>query len=224
MSFFGALVTLSNLARPKPCTPTLHSWRRSMCRSCEKCDRCDGAHPTAECPHFRRQRGEHQDAQRMPLAEQPPPTTSAAAITSRGSLEPQPPDGSCLYHSIGFGLRHLRLAAPAARTMRVTLAAWARNHPRTRVAGQSIRAWLSWEMDGAESLEKYVERQAVGGWGGVIEIIAASREYDVTIAAWIPVPGKPQLFKRTVRQTSDRMTYMHQAPCMYTFAPTLGGL
>lgn len=177
-----------------------------MCRSSTplvaKCDRCDGCHLSAECPHFRRPRDEHRDAQPMPLAERPPPSTSAPAIIHRGKLIKQPGDGSCLYHSIVSGLQRLRLPRPTAANLRKQLAAWARVHPRKRIAGSTVRAWLHWEMGGRESLEDYCSRQAVGGWGGVIEIIGAAVEFGVSISVWVPEPRKAGHFRRTVSRSS----------------------
>ena len=78
------------------------------------------------------------------------------------------------------------------------MAAWAKANPRKRIAGQSVRAWLHWEMGGRETLERYCVRQAEDGWGGVIEIIGAAAEFAVVVNVWIPEPHKPNHFRRTV--------------------------
>ena len=173
-------------------TGSLHddTLARRMCRSCVTqpiCDRCDGEHASEECPHFRWSRGDHPDAKKMPAAERPLPSTDAPALIARGRLIRQKPDGSCLYHSFAHGLLVLTGIERGAKPLRSALAEWARRHgPRMRIAGSSLRQWLHWETGGSETLETYVERQVVSGWGGVVEIIAMANEFKLPVQVWIP--------------------------------------
>ena len=152
------------------------------------CERCDGNHPTAECNHYRRPRLEHPDAQPLPPGERPlPTTTSSSQVDASGKLIKQPADGSCLYHTLVFGLRHANLKPPPASHLRLNMATWAALHARLVVHGKTLHTWLRWEAGGSESYQQYCDRQALCGWDGVIEIIVATRMFQVAVAVWVPL-------------------------------------
>ena len=138
--------------------------------TCDRCDRCNGFHPSAECPHFQYLRGEHPDAKPLPPGDRPLPTTaSTPQVEAGGRLIKQPADGSCLYHALSHGAGRLGLRKPSAPDLRRSLAQWARDNERLRVAGKTLRTWLHWETGGTESFASYVAAQAESGWGGVLE-------------------------------------------------------
>ena len=156
--------------------------------TCDRCDRCNGFHPSAECPHFQYLRGEHPDAKPLPPGDRPLPTTaSTPQVEAGGRLIKQPADGSCLYHALSYGAGRLGLRKPSATDLRRSLAQWARDNERLRVAGKTLRTWLHWETGGTESFASYVAAQAESGWGGVLEIIGAAHHFHATVAVWVPV-------------------------------------
>ena len=113
-----------------------------------------------------------------------------------------PPDGSCLYHAVNHGLLlSLKRDAPGAAALRESFASWARQNATRKVADKTLRTWLHWEIQGRMSLERYAERQATCGWGGVIELIAAAFQYEMVVAVWVPLKG--QQFQRTAVFQSD---------------------
>eukprot|EP00656_Telonema_subtile_P019559 TRINITY_DN20792_c0_g1_i1.p2 TRINITY_DN20792_c0_g1~~TRINITY_DN20792_c0_g1_i1.p2 ORF type:complete len:148 (-),score=21.31 TRINITY_DN20792_c0_g1_i1:166-609(-) len=69
-----------------------------------ECDRCDGDHATDRCPIFRRQREDHPDALRRKPMDM---GGGGGNFTLRDArVVRQPGDGSCLFHSMAYGLGH----------------------------------------------------------------------------------------------------------------------
>merc|ERR1712176_899046 len=85
----------------------------------------------------------------------------------------QPGDGSCLFHSLCFGLNggrpggHLR-----AGQLRRELASFVLENPHLKIAGDPLDEWVRWDAN--SSVVAYARRMAVGGWGGGIEMAACS--------------------------------------------------
>ena len=112
-----------------------------------RCDRCDGLHPSKECPHYRWGRGQHEDAQVCPEVDRPPVTPEAPPIEARGHLKKQPPDGSCLYHSLVHGAKRRFGWKQSATALRKQLAAWvASRGVSMRWNGKSLQQWLQFEV------------------------------------------------------------------------------
>ena len=152
--------------RPPPPSTRRRSETDKPTKLC--CDRCDGDHMTEKCPHFKKDRGTHPDATRMlgkkgkVLGGNAPPL-----ITTRGRVVPQPPDGSCLFHSLSYGLREGN-----ASGLRRELMQFIRKHPDLEIAGDPLRDWIRW--DALVSVQKYADKMSRGGWGGGIEMAAFS--------------------------------------------------
>ena len=152
--------------RPPPPSTRRRSENDKPAKLC--CDRCDGDHMTEKCPHFKKDRGTHPDATRMlgkkgkVLGGNAPPL-----ITTRGRVVPQPPDGSCLFHSLSYGLREGN-----ASGLRRELMSFIRKHPDLEIAGDPLRDWIRW--DALVSVQKYADKMSRGGWGGGIEMAAFS--------------------------------------------------
>jgi hypothetical protein len=152
--------------RPPPPSTRRRSENDKPAKLC--CDRCDGDHMTEKCPHFKKDRGTHPDATRMlgkkgkVLGGNAPPL-----ITTRGRVVPQPPDGSCLFHSLSYGLREGN-----ASGLRRELMQFIRKHPDLEIAGDPLRDWIRW--DALVSVQKYADKMSRGGWGGGIEMAAFS--------------------------------------------------
>merc|ERR1712166_764738 len=72
------------------------------------CDKCDGPHETDSCPNFRNPREKHKDAWTM-LGKGgglfKDNAKNAPILPSKQvRVVPQPGDGSCLFHSLSYGL------------------------------------------------------------------------------------------------------------------------
>lgn len=106
----------------------------------------------------------------------------------------QPGDGSCLFHSIAYGLGNTN-----ASRLRRELAEWVEAHPDELIAETPLRDWVKW--DSASNVRDYARRMAVGGWGGGIEMAACARLKRVNVhgarpgpasaAAFVPLPALP---------------------------------
>lgn len=148
--------------RPPPPTRRKSESDKALC-----CDRCDGDHPTTSCPHFKKDRGTHKDCTAMlgkkgkELGHCPP------LVITRAKVVQQPPDGSCLFHSLAYGLREGNASA-----LRRELMAFIRKHPELEISETALRDWIRW--DALVSVQKYTDKMSRGGWGGGIEMAAFS--------------------------------------------------
>ena len=139
-----------------------------------KCDACDGDHDTAACPVYRRPREAHADAVRSsPAARRKTLGEDSRPVFLRAAhVERQPGDGSCLYHSLCFGLGLFEGGAAAA--LRRELASWMARNADTELAGSPLREWVLW--DSGCSVEAYAARmQRWGEWGGALEMALFAR-------------------------------------------------
>mmetsp|Transcript_41784 Transcript_41784/g.118127 ORF Transcript_41784/g.118127 Transcript_41784/m.118127 type:complete len:395 (-) Transcript_41784:64-1248(-) len=148
----------------------------------KKCDKCDGPHPTDACPHFKKPRDGHKDAwvnygQKCPLQMG---KGGGKFVLRSGKPVPQPGDGSCLFHSLCFGLNGGRSRGSfVAGKLRKELAHFIQQNPRVRIAGDTIEEWVRWDAN--TSVSSYVRRIAAGGWGGGIEMAACALLKKVNI-------------------------------------------
>ena len=107
------------------------------------CDACDGKHPTDRCPHFKgKARDKHPDAKRasekkflggMPGAGPVEVLQHGAARVVR-----QPGDGSCLFHSLSYGLRD----GSSASSLRREVAAFIAANPSLVIADSPLKDWV----------------------------------------------------------------------------------
>jgi len=67
------------------------------------CDKCDGAHATADCPWFKKDREDHVDSKAPRKLLDSSRCTPELVYSAR--IIRQPGDGSCLFHSLAHGLR-----------------------------------------------------------------------------------------------------------------------
>lgn len=103
------------------------------------------------------------------------------------SVTRQPGDGSCLYHSLAFGLGGGERAEPLRRE----LADWVAEHPDEAIADTPLKEWVLW--DSGSTVAAYAARQRRAGWGGGIEMAACSRAKNVNIFVYEQRGGE---FKR----------------------------
>jgi hypothetical protein len=136
-----------------------------------KCDKCDGPHSTDNCPHFRRPRERHKDAWANYGAENRPKGLAAAGssvVVRGGRCVKQPGDGSCLFHSLCYGLND----GSSARRLREELASFIARNPKLSIAGDTLEEWVQWDSNSSAS--SYARRMSTGGWGGGLEMAACS--------------------------------------------------
>lgn len=145
------------------------------------CDKCDGAHPTERCPHFKQDREKHKDAwvnygRKNPLEMG---GNGGNFILKRARLIRQPGDGSCLFHSLCYGLQRVKNEHGHASSLRRELMHFIRRNAQLEIAGDTIEEWVKW--DSRSSVNSYAQRMSVQGWGGGIEMAACSRLKNVNV-------------------------------------------
>ena len=129
------------------------------------CDRCDGEHETEQCPIFKKPRDDHPDATRRKPPEMGRPGGNFVLQNAR--VVRQPGDGSCLFHSMTYGL-----GTGSARTLRRELAQWIERNPETSIADTPVRDWVRWDSN--RTVSQYARSIGVSGWGGGMEMAAHS--------------------------------------------------
>mmetsp|Transcript_4373 Transcript_4373/g.10579 ORF Transcript_4373/g.10579 Transcript_4373/m.10579 type:complete len:470 (+) Transcript_4373:44-1453(+) len=150
----------------------------------KKCDKCDGPHPTDSCPHFKKTRENHKDAwvnygRKHPLSMG---KGGGKVIVRNAYTVRQPGDGSCLFHSLCFGLNGGRQANGSglrAEQLRRQLMAFIEQNPTLQISGDTLEEWIKW--DSQASVIAYTRRMAVSGWGGGIEMAACSISHKVNV-------------------------------------------
>ena len=138
------------------------------------CDKCDGSHATNDCIFFERERGTHPDEKKgkgKGLGD----GSGGNYFTRNGKVIRQPGDGSCLFHSMAYGLR-----GTSARALRKNIAQWIGKNGSYVIADSPLSDWVKWES--SSSVSSYARRMAGGnGWGGAIEMAACSRLKGVNV-------------------------------------------
>jgi len=154
--------------------------------ACVKCDKCDGPHETLDCPHFRKARSKHKDAWSEygrskscpagPLDE----SDEASPILRNATVVKQPGDGSCLFHSLSYGLQD----NSTAKELRKEISGYLAKHPNLKISDTSLKDWIKYDTGGG--LKYYITRmKGISGnsrsWGGGIEIAAFSKMKNVSV-------------------------------------------
>lgn len=147
-------------------------------KTSDKCDKCDGPHATDGCPHFKSAREEHKDAWVNYGKDVP----SLGIGEDGGDYElrnarvvGQPGDGSCLFHSLCYGLgKH------NARALRRELADFVEKNPEFEIAGDTLEEWIRWDAN--TSCRTYADRMATtNSWGGGVEMAVCSHIMRVNV-------------------------------------------
>jgi hypothetical protein len=134
------------------------------------CDACDGPHLTADCPLYKgKAREKHKDGQKGKPKEIGS-GTGGNFVLSKAKEVRMPPDGSCLFHSLCYGL-----GLSSAPSLRKEIANFIAKNPDLEIAGDPLKDWIAW--DGGGSVSSYTRKMASpnGPWGGGIEMAACSR-------------------------------------------------
>lgn len=136
------------------------------------CDRCDGPHLTDECPIFKKPRDNHPDATRRKPPELGRPGGNFVLHNAR--VVRQPGDGSCLFHSMAYGM-----GSGDARSLRREIAKWIAANPDLTIADTPVSDWVKW--DSGRSVAQYARSIGVSGWGGGMEMAACARLRGINV-------------------------------------------
>ena len=92
----------------------------------------------------------------------------------------QPGDGSCLFHSLSYGL-----GEGNAASLRERVAAYVEASPSTCIGGSAIKDWVQW--DSGLTPSAYARRmRGEGQWGGAIEIAITCKLAGVAVHVFEP--------------------------------------
>jgi len=105
----------------------------------------------------------------------------------------QPGDGSCLFHSLIYGLQSGGLPSGSAQSLRREIAHFLLQNPSAQIAGDTIEEWVRWDSNA--SVNDYARRMSVGGWGGGIEMACCSLLKNVNVHVYENA-GRGSEFKR----------------------------
>ena len=108
-------------------------------------------------------------------------------VEASSKLERQPSDGSCLYHSLARGEKALAWRGTPHAELRRELAAWIKTNSTLQFNGKTVSAWLQSELGRPLSVTAYAKQQAVGGWGGPLEMLAFTLSKRVNVWVWVPL-------------------------------------
>lgn len=98
-----------------------------------------------------------------------------------GRMVVQPKDGSCLFHSICFGLANKTSSADLRKAIATFIAA----HPHEKIANTTVAEWV--DMIAGQDAESYAELLSVSdAWGGELELAIATRILDISINVFEP--------------------------------------
>ncbi|KAH8081061.1 hypothetical protein JL720_8957 [Aureococcus anophagefferens] len=110
------------------------------------------------------------------------------AYLRRGEVIRQPGDGSCLFHSLAYGLR-LQNRHGDARQLRRELMDWLSRNPDASIADTPVGDWVKWDSNC--SVDDYT-RMRGAGWGGGIEMAAFAPPASAsTRPSWFPSHSSP---------------------------------
>jgi len=149
-----------------------------------KCDKCDGPHETDQCPHFRKIREKHKDAWSMlgkagMLASRKEVIVKAA----NAKVVPQPGDGTCLFHSLSYGLKD----GSTGPSLRKEICEFIQANPDLEIGDNALKDWVKY--DGGGTVSNYIKRMKGSNWGGGIEMAAATRLRKVNVHVYEKCSG-----------------------------------
>lgn len=140
------------------------------------CDKCDGPHATDDCPHFAKPREKHADAwSSYGKKNKNGNDQEVVHIVRNARVIPQPADGSCLFHSLSYGLGD----RSNAQTLRREICSYLEKHPDTVIADTSLKDWIHYDSGG--TVQSYAQRMAGSTWGGGIEMAALTKMKTVNV-------------------------------------------
>jgi len=138
------------------------------------CDKCDGKHLTDDCPYYKKNRENHPDAQKSGRSIGGT-STLPGAFYSTARVVKQPGDGSCLFHSLSYGLRD----GSGANSLRSDICQFIERNPDLEISETPLKDWVRW--DSGVSVGDYARRMSRGAWGGGIEMATVSKLKRVNV-------------------------------------------
>jgi hypothetical protein len=168
----GALATLPPRAKvEKPERTMMMMLTKPQPKQAKKkkgpCDKCDGDHHADDCPHFKKKREKHSDAtDKLNQKGGSDNGVGGGAVVIKGARKiKQPGDGSCLYHSMSYGLK----GGAGASALRKEIANYIGANPNESLNGTPIRDWVLW--DTGLDVKQYAAKMGSSScWGGGIEM------------------------------------------------------
>lgn len=140
------------------------------------CDKCDGPHHEDDCPHFKKKRDQHNDAWAKYGSKAKGDSGDGQVVVRNARVIPQPGDGSCLYHSLSYGLGQ----GANATKLRAEIADFIAANPKEIVADNPLKDWVLW--DSGMDVASYSRTMRTGSrWGGAVEIAVCARIKGVAV-------------------------------------------
>ena len=133
------------------------------------CDKCDGKHETDKCPYFKKDREDHPDARKNAYKNLGGVSNLPGSVYYNAKLVRQPGDGSCLFHSMSYGLKD----GINASKLRSELCQFIANNPECKICDTPLSDWIKW--DSSVSCSQYARKMSGNAsWGGGIEMACTS--------------------------------------------------
>eukprot|EP00440_Ansanella_granifera_P007049 gb/GFBE01007636.1/.p1 GENE.gb/GFBE01007636.1/~~gb/GFBE01007636.1/.p1 ORF type:complete len:292 (+),score=61.27 gb/GFBE01007636.1/:1-876(+) len=153
------------------------------------CDKCDGPHATDACPFFKKDREDHKDAHANYGNKNPLKMggDGGSFLLRNARVVQQPGDGSCLFHSLVFGLLGPGFNGIHATELRQELMDFLQRNPKLEIAGDTLEEWVQWDAN--TSVAEYTRRMFYGGWGGGIEMACCSVLKQVNVHVYEKAAG-----------------------------------
>jgi hypothetical protein len=131
------------------------------------CDKCDGKHETELCPYFKKKRDDHPDAQKNFYKKLGGSSSLPGSKLRQAREVRQPGDGSCLFHSMAYGLRSCN-----ASSLRAEICNFIAKNGSFKICDTPLSSWVKW--DSGASPSEYARKMSRGSWGGGIEMAVCS--------------------------------------------------
>jgi hypothetical protein len=139
------------------------------------CDKCDGNHETDNCPYYKKKREDHPNAQKRDGKQIGGTSWLPGSYISNGRVVRQPGDGSCLFHSLSYGLG----SGYSATRLRQDICSFIAANPSLLISETPLKDWVKW--DSGSSVQDYCRRMSAGSWGGGIEMACLSQMKQVNV-------------------------------------------
>lgn len=121
------------------------------------CDKCDGSHETESCPYFKKPREKHQDAwSSLGKAKSLKSTDAEVVIVRNVRIIPQPGDGSCLFHSLSYGLGDRSTAS----SLRREISGFISKNPDMTIGDTFIKDWVGYDSNYQLTVHSYAQRMS----------------------------------------------------------------
>ena len=90
-------------------------------------------------------------------------------------IKTQPGDGSCLFHSMSYGLND----GTSGHSLRREICKYIESHPDEIIAGNPLKEWIKWDSNC--DVRSYSRRMSDGAWGGGIEMAIFTKIKNVNL-------------------------------------------